>query len=238
MDRRHFIVGAGGLILSGVTSRVFGNSKQGPAYPSRECRAVPHVTPGPFIKPDSPLRSDIREGLPGAPLKLKLRLVDDVWCQPVEGAVVDAWQCDAIGRYSGVENINFDLDTLRVTGVGLDMRGEDFLRGHQVTGQDGVAEFTTLYPGWYVPRLPHLHLKITYRDIDWTTTSTQLFFPAAVERAVFESEPYASRGPNPIDLNRDIVLKGDQKRLDALTVDLQKDSDGFAGTFDIAISAL
>lgn len=200
--------------------------------------AIQQVTPGPFIKPNSPLRSDIREGLPGVPLKLKLRIVDDIWCQPVEGAVVDAWQCDAIGRYSGVENLNFDFNTLRVTGVGLDMRGKSFLRGHQVTGQDGVAEFTTLYPGWYLPRLPHLHLRIIQRDIDWTAANTQLFFPADVERTVFESEPYAARGPNPIDLNRDIVIKGDQERLDALTLDLQQDGDGFVGTFEIAMTAL
>jgi protocatechuate 3,4-dioxygenase beta subunit len=101
-----------------------------------------------------------------------------------------------------------------------------------------VAEFTTLYPGWYVPRLPHLHLRIIQRDIDWTALSTQLFFPADIERAVFESEPYAARGPSPIDLHRDILLKGDQKRLDALTVDLQKDSDGFVGTFEVPITAL
>jgi protocatechuate 3,4-dioxygenase beta subunit len=172
------------------------------------------------------------------PLKLRLRVVDDIWCQPVEGAVVDVWQCDAIGRYSGVENLNFDLSTLRVTGVGLDMRGESFLRGHQVTGQDGLAEFTTLYPGWYVPRLPHVHLRVIQRDIDWTTANAQLFFPDDVERAVYESEPYAARGPNPIDLNRDIVLKGDQRRMDALTVDLQKDSDGYVGTFEVAMTAL
>jgi hypothetical protein len=83
-----------------------------------------------------------------------------------------------------------------------------------------------------------LHLKIIQRDIGWTASSTQLFFPPDVERAVFESEPYAVRGPSPIDLNRDIVIKGDQKRLDALTVALQQDGDGFAGTFEIAITAL
>ena len=104
--------------MSGVTSRAFGAATE-LAYPSRECRSVPHVTPGPFLKPDSPLRSDIREGLGGVPLKLKLRIVDDIWCQPVDEAVVDMWQCDAIGRYSGVENINFDINTLRVTGVHL-----------------------------------------------------------------------------------------------------------------------
>lgn len=238
MDRRDFIVGSSGLILSGVTSRVFARSEQDLAYPSRACRAIRHLTPGPYLKPDSPLRSDIREGLPGVPLNLKLRIVDDLWCQPVEGAVVDAWQCDAIDRYSGMENVIFDFNTLRVTGVGLDMRGKSFLRGHQVTGKDGVAEFTTLFPGWYLPRLPHLHIKVIQRDIGWTTSNTQLFFPGDVERAVFESEPYAARGPTPIDLNRDVVIKGDQQKLDALTVDLLPDSDGFVGTFEIAITAL
>jgi protocatechuate 3,4-dioxygenase beta subunit len=172
------------------------------------------------------------------PLKLRLSVVDDIWCKPVEGAVVDLWQCDAIGRYSGVENVNFDLTTLRVTGVGLDMRGESFLRGHQVTGQDGLAEFTTVYPGWYVPRLSHVHLRVMQRDIDWTAANTQLFFPDDVERAVFQSEPYVARGSNPIALDRDIVLKGDRKRKDALTVDLQQDGNGFVGNLEVAITAL
>ena len=238
MDRRRFIFAASSLILSGVTSRVFGGSKQELAYPSKACRAIRQITPGPFIKPESPLRSDIREGLPGVPIQLKFRIVDDIWCQPVEGAVVDVWQCDAIGRYSGVENLDFDYNSLRVTGVGLDMRSKSFLRGHQITGKNGVAEFTTLFPGWYLPRLPHLHIRVIQGDIGWTAASSQLFFPREIERAVFESEPYSARGPNPIDLDRDIVLKGDRQKLDALTVDLQPDSDGFAGTFEIAMTAL
>jgi protocatechuate 3,4-dioxygenase beta subunit len=237
MDRRRFIVGASGLLLSGVTSRAFATGKD-LAYPSEACRALPYITPGPYLRPDSPARSDIREGLLGVPLKLKLRIVDDIWCQPVDGAVVDVWQCDAIGRYSGVENVNFDFNTLRVTGVGLDTRGQTFLRGHQVTGKDGTVEFTTLYPGWYLPRLPHLHIKVIQRDIDWTTWNTQLFFPGDVERSVFESEHYSARGPTPIDLNRDIVIKGDQQKLDALTVAVRQDGNGFVGNFEIPITAL
>ena len=164
--------------------------------------------------------------------------MDDIWCKPVEGAVVDVWQCDAIGRYSGVENVTFDVASLRVTGVGLDTRGQSFLRGHQVTGQDGAAQFTTVYPGWYVPRLPHVHLRVMQQGIDWTAANTQLFFPAEAEQTVFQSEPYSARGPNPIDLRRDIVLKGDQQRKDALTVDLQQDGEGFVGSFEVAITAL
>ena len=206
--------------------------------PVGACEATRQITPGPFVLPDSPKRSDIREGLPGAPLKLKLKIVDSIWCKPVEGAVVDIWQCDAVGRYSGTENLNFDLSTLLVTGPGLDTRGKTFLRGHQVTGSDGVAEFTTLFPGWYVPRIPHVHVKVIYRDVGWTTESTQLFFPAEIERAVFKTEPYAARGQNPIELDRDLVLKGDQKKMNELTVDLDTDGDGFIGKFQIAMTAL
>ncbi len=129
MDRRRFILTASGLILAGMVPRVFAKSEQDLAYPSKACEATRQITPGPFVMPDSLLRSDIREGLPGASLKLKLKIVDSIWCRPVEGAVVDVWQCDATGRYSGVENINFDLNTLRVTDMGLDMRGKNFLRG-------------------------------------------------------------------------------------------------------------
>ena len=47
MDRRRFILGASGLFLSGVTSRVFASSEEGLAYPSQACRALPFITPGP-----------------------------------------------------------------------------------------------------------------------------------------------------------------------------------------------
>ncbi len=238
MDRRRFILTTGGLILSGMAPRSIAGSEDKRSYPSKTCEAVRQITPGPFVKPDSPSRSDLREGLPGAPLKLKLKILDSIWCKPVEGAVVDVWQCDAVGRYSGVENLNFDLESLRVTGMGLDLRDKTFLRGHQITGKDGVAEFVTLFPGWYIPRLPHVHVRVTFGDIGWTTESTQLFFPAEVERAVYRTKPYAERGPNPIDLDRDLVLKGNQAKMDELTVDIDKDGDGFVASFEIAMTAL
>ena len=49
---------------------------------------------------------------------------------------------------------------------------------------------------------------------------------------------YAERGPNPIGVDRDIVLKGNKKKMDELTVSLQKDGGGLAGTFEIAMTAL
>ena len=37
---------------------------------------------------------------------------------------------------------------------------ETFLRGVMLTDTDGVAEFTTIYPGWYVSRDIHIHMKV------------------------------------------------------------------------------
>jgi protocatechuate 3,4-dioxygenase beta subunit len=234
MKRRQFIAGASGLVLSGAASRLLA----APAQPSTQCFTTRQVTPGPFILPTSPLRSDIREGLPGVPITLNIRIIDDLWCQPASDVTVDVWQCDAIGRYSGAQNLTFDPDSLQVVGVGLDLRDQQFLRGHQVSDSNGMVSFTTVFPGWYVPRLPHIHVTATWKNVPWTRLSTQLFFPEDIQRAVFESPSYVDRGPSPIDASRDIVIKGEQSRLDALTVDMAKDGEGFVANFEIATAAL
>jgi protocatechuate 3,4-dioxygenase beta subunit len=238
MDRRGFMRTAGGLLVAGIAPRALAGNEEGMAVPSKACEATRQITPGPFLKSGSPLRSDLREGLPGTPLKLRLSVLDSIWCKPVEGAVVDVWQCDALGRYSGSENLNFDLTTLRVTGVGLDLRDKSFLRGHQITGKDGIVEFTTIFPGWYIPRLPHIHVRVTFGEVGWTTESTQLFFPAELSSAVYESGVYAERGPNPIDIDRDLVLKGNRQKMEELTVAIDKQGEGFVAGYEIAMTAL
>jgi protocatechuate 3,4-dioxygenase beta subunit len=120
----------------------------------------------------------------------------------------------------------------------IDMRGKQHLRGHQVTDQRGVVEFLTIYPGWYLPRLAHIHVRTVWRGVASTAMDTQLYLPTEVERAVYQTEPYAARGPNPIDVNRDIVMKGDVAATESLTVKLDKDGDGFSGEFTIATDSL
>jgi protocatechuate 3,4-dioxygenase beta subunit len=44
--------------------------------------------------------------------------------------------------------------------AGFDTRGKKFLRGYQTTDANGVAEFLTIYPGWYPGRAVHIHFKI------------------------------------------------------------------------------
>jgi protocatechuate 3,4-dioxygenase beta subunit len=120
-------------------------------------------------------------------------------CAPLPSAVVDLWQCDAAGIYSGFAGAD--------PGQGGSPDGRDgygdaqaaatdpgrFLRGTQVAGPDGVVRLDTIYPGWYPTRTPHLHLKV---HLDAATVlTTQLFFDDAVSDGVFGAEPYRAHGP-------------------------------------------
>ena len=75
-----------------------------------------------------------------------------------------------------------------------------FLRGVQLTNSDGVADFDTIYPGWYQGRALHIHLKVheggkatgkTYEGGHVSHTG-QLFFPEDVTDKVATIKPYST----------------------------------------------
>ncbi len=236
MHRRKFVAGAGGLILStGAGTFALAKSDKKLVMPSDACKTLVQQTAGPYLTTDNPLRSDIREGLQGAVLQLDINVTEPLACAPMPGIVVDIWHCDAIGRYAAFENINFDLHSLQPTGPGGDYTSESFLRGRQITDERGVARFITIVPGWYVPRLPHIHIRAVMPDLAWTANTSQLYFDRGFEKAIYETEPYSTRGPNPIGPDRDIVLKGDKHALKALTLDVKKDGDGYKASFDLSM---
>ena len=39
-----------------------------------------------------------------------------------------------------------------------------WLRGIAQTNEEGIAEFTTVVPGWYPGRAAHIHIKVTFQD--------------------------------------------------------------------------
>jgi Dioxygenase len=108
-------------------------------------------------------------------LRLAIRVRDAESCEPIRNAVVDIWQSDADGHYSGVDD------------------NETFLRGAQVTNSSGIVEFLTIYPGWYQGRTVHIHAKV-HLDKQ-TVLTTQLFFDEATQRAVYDSGSYAAGTP-------------------------------------------
>lgn len=67
------------------------------------CVLTPEVQGlGHFIAGEQ-IRSDISEGQPGVPLALEIQIVDVRNCQPIPGAFVEVYQCNATGVYSGVQ---------------------------------------------------------------------------------------------------------------------------------------
>ena len=107
--------------------------------PRGVCVVRPEQTEGPYFIDELLNRSDIRSDpfdgsiRPGAELQLAFNvsnLANSV-CMPLAGAIVDLWHCDAAGTYSDVAGA----------------AGRKFLRGYQVTDANGVAVFTTIYPG-------------------------------------------------------------------------------------------
>jgi protocatechuate 3,4-dioxygenase beta subunit len=133
-------------------------------------------------------------------------------CEPIADAVVDIWHCDAGGVYSGFE-------------AG---EGERFLRGAQVTNADGIARFTTIYPGYYQGRTVHIHAKV-HLDRQ-TVLTTQLYFGDDVSDRVFAAQPYAGQGA------RDATNGSDGIFDDSLLLTLERAGRGYLGlmTFDVS----
>jgi hypothetical protein len=145
-------------------------------------------------------------------------------CIPLAGAQVDVWHCDALGVYSGVTD----------TAEGFATVGEDFLRGYQISHANGVAAFSTIYPGWYRGRAVHIHFKIrTPAGADQVYQFTsQLFFDDAFSDQVYIQEPYAGKGQRDQSNSTDGIYQqsGGQLLLTPVTA-----GGGYAATFDIAL---
>ncbi|MBC8092077.1 MAG: hypothetical protein H7Y15_09105 [Pseudonocardia sp.] len=67
------------------------------------CVATTGAIEGPYWFDVDSIRTDLREDRPGARLDLALR-VRDASCAVLANSVVEIWQCDAGGKYSGFES--------------------------------------------------------------------------------------------------------------------------------------
>src|SRR4051812_26447916 len=66
---------------------------------------TPPVPEGPFYKDEKLNRFDITETKKGTPVEYVFR-VEDEHCKPMQGAIVDIWQCDNNGIYSDFKQEN------------------------------------------------------------------------------------------------------------------------------------
>jgi len=187
------------------------------------CSLSPAETEGPFYFDVDSMRRDIREDRPGQQLRLGLRVMD-AQCQPIPDAVVDLWQCDAFGSYSG-----FESASTGGPGGGSSSDAETYLRGTQPTDADGIAEFLTVYPGWYGRRTVHIHAKVHLGGSSVLTT--QLFFDEDFTARVFAQAPYSGAS------GRDVFNEDDSIFDDRLLLTLSEDGDGSLGLMNVVVQA-
>jgi protocatechuate 3,4-dioxygenase beta subunit len=175
------------------------------------CVLTPETIAGPTWFDAHAVRSDIRDGRPGTPLDLAFRVEHARACTPVPNAVVDLWQCDAQGIYSGFASASPGQGG---HAGGVDEYGdkesaattaERYLRGTQVTDAGGLVQFSTVYPGWYPTRTAHLHLKVHLNSS--TVLTGQLFFDDAVTDGVYAQPPYAQHTGRDTRNGRDPFFK-------------------------------
>jgi protocatechuate 3,4-dioxygenase beta subunit len=204
-------VGAAALGLGAIRLRMPATAgAQDAASPTADiCLLTPEQTEGPYYLPLELVRADISEDKPGIPLQLRIAVADVNACTMLEDAAVDIWHCDAQGFYSGVTG-EPGAGASQEAGAGAE--AGTFLRGIQLTNADGVAEFQTIYPGWYSGRTVHIHMKVhvggTADVLDLPTPAAetgtyegghvshtgQLYFDDAISDEVYAgAEAYAGR---------------------------------------------
>ena len=194
------------------------------------CVVRPEQTEGPYFVDERLNRSDIRSDptdgrvKSGTPLDLTLLVsrLNAGDCQPLPGAQVDIWHCDAQGVYSDVQDPEFNTI------------GQKFLRGYQITDARGEARFVTVYPGWYPGRTVHIHFKIrtalvARRSFEFTS---QLYFDDVLTDRVHADTPYAAKGPRTARNQHDWFFRrgGDQLMLAPTSA-----ADGYSATFAIGL---
>ena len=178
--------GAGLTLLAGGVWRRPTNASAAPS-----CVLSPEQTEGPYYIAREKVRSNITEGRSGTRLRLRIAVQDAATCKPIKGAAVDIWHCDAGGIYS-----DFEAASGGAPGSGSGPTDKHtFLRGIQFTNSKGIAQFQSLYPGWYRGRTVHIHVKVHLSKavVGHVVHTGQLYFSDALTSKVYQASPYKSR---------------------------------------------
>jgi len=198
-------LGAGSLVLAAcgaapnVTSAGASTASATPAA-DPSLTEIPDETAGPYpgdgsngpdaLEQSGIVRSDIRQSFgtgsavaEGVPLVFELTILDLAnGGAPFAGVAVYAWHCTNDGRYSmyasGLEN-------------------ENFLRGVQVADDTGLVRFTSIVPGCYSGRWPHIHFEVypdqaSIADSANAIATSQLALPQNMAETVYATTGYES----------------------------------------------
>ena len=208
---RWLLAGAAGLPLAGCGGpdpggTAGGGMSAGTASPATgACMVIPDETGGPYpadgtnthggsiinvLNQSGVVRSDIRASFNGAtgvaagvPLTIELQLINaSGGCASLAGYAVYLWHCDRDGLYS-----------LYSSGV----TAQSYLRGVQETDGAGKLRFTTIFPGCYAGRMPHVHLEV-YPSLAEAASAanrlktSQFTFPMATLNEAYAASGYTA----------------------------------------------
>ncbi|MEZ5203018.1 MAG: hypothetical protein R2701_01125 [Acidimicrobiales bacterium] len=155
---------------------------------------IPEETNGPYpadgtngvdvLTTDGIVRKDITSSFgdasgtaDGVPLTVEF-VVTDTDGNALEGYAVYAWHCTADCLYSMYSDSVTD---------------ENFLRGIQAADSKGLVTFTSIFPGCYSGRWPHIHFEV-YESVDSATSggdrisTSQLAFPADICNEIYDAD--------------------------------------------------
>jgi protocatechuate 3,4-dioxygenase beta subunit len=234
---------------SGTSTGSTGTST-GTGTTTGSCSVIPEETGGPYpgdgtnsnasgvvnvLTQSGVVRSDIRSSFNGAsgtaagvPLTIKLKIVNaNNACGSAGNFAVYLWHCDREGRYS-----------LYSSGV----TDQNYLRGVQAADADGNLSFTTIFPGCYDGRMPHVHFEV-YRSLAQSISASnriktsQFTFPLATLNEVYATAGYSTSVTN---LSR-ISYATDNIFSDGYSLQLVSMSgnatDGYVATLTVAVAA-
>lgn len=211
------------------------------------CTLIPQETEGPYpgdgtngpnaLAASGIVRSDIRSSVgvaspvaaAGTPLSVTLQFLSTLdGCGAIEGLAVYVWHCDTQGRYS-----------MYSQGVTT----QNYLRGVQVTDASGRVSFTTVFPGCYPGRWPHIHFEVFASLADATSGRnagriSQLALPQAACAEVYSQTafyPGSAGNLGGITLRSDNVF-GDDGGVNQLATTTGSVADGYAAFLEVGLA--
>lgn len=208
------------------------------------CTKIPEETAGPYpgdgsnganvLNQTGVVRADLRSSfaglsgsVTGVPLTVNLTIVSATSCAPLANRAVYLWHCDRAGNYSLYSN-----------GV----TNQNWLRGVQAADANGKLSFTTIFPGCYAGRWPHIHFEV-FQNLtaagNWSNkiATSQIALPKATCDAVYATSGYETsvRNLSGITLASDNVFSdGSQLQLPSITGDA---TSGYTATLTVAVNA-
>lgn len=170
---------------------------------------------------------DAGDAVDGVAMTLTMTILDITGggSAPMKNAAVYVWHCDAQGRYSMYSDGVTDAT---------------WLRGVQVTDAQGQVTFTSIVPGCYAGRWPHVHFEV-FEAIDDITDATnavltsQIAVPEDTSRKVYAQSGYEGSSTNLADVTLEsdgVFSDSHDQQLAAVSGSV---SAGFAVSIDVPI---